>query len=50
LTFFTFTSNSFSTASLICGFVAFFATRKTTLFYSHARAAFSVMTGALITS
>src|SRR5215218_6382687 len=50
LTLFTLTSNSFSTASLICGFVASSRTLKTTLFCSDRAVAFSVMTGLTITS
>src|SRR5262249_1260485 len=45
LTCLTLTSNSFSTASLICGLVACGATRKTTWLRSEAIVAFSVMTG-----
>jgi hypothetical protein len=50
LTLLTLTSNSFSTASLICGFVACFATLKVTLLCSDAMVAFSVITGAMMTS
>src|ERR687889_707871 len=50
LTLFTLTSKSFSTASLICGFVASSRTLKTTLFCSDRVVAFSVMTGLTITS
>ena len=49
-TLLTLTSNSFSTASLICGLVALPATLNTTLLCSEAVVAFSVMTGATITS
>ena len=50
LTLFTLTSNSFSTAVLICGLVAVEATLNTTLLCSDAVVAFSVMTGDRITS
>ena len=49
-TLLTFTSNSFSTASLICGLVACFATLNITWFCSEPSVAFSVMTGEMITS
>jgi len=49
-TLLTFTSNSFSTASLICGLVAASVTLNTTLLCSEALVAFSVITGAMITS
>ena len=45
LTLFTLTSKSFSTASLICGLVAWRATLKMTWLRSDATVAFSVMTG-----
>jgi len=41
----TLTSNSFSTASLICGLVAVRATLNTNLLCSEAMVAFSVITG-----
>jgi hypothetical protein len=44
-TLLTLTSNSFSTASLICGLVALLATLNTTLLCSDAIVAFSVTTG-----
>ena len=50
LTLLTLTSNSFSTASLICGLVALRATLNTTLLCSDAVVAFSVITGAMMTS
>ena len=50
LTLLTLTSNSRSTASLICGLVALIATLNTTLLNSDALVAFSVMSGATITS
>ena len=50
LTLFTLTSNSFSTASLICGLVAVRATLNITWFCSEAIVAFSVMTGEMMTS
>jgi hypothetical protein len=50
LTLLTLTSNSFSTASLICGLVALPATLKITWLRSEASVAFSVMTGETITS
>jgi hypothetical protein len=49
-TLLTFTSNSFSTASLICGLVACFATLNITWLCSEPSVAFSVMTGEMITS
>ena len=45
LTLLTLTSNSLSTASLICGLVAVMATLNTTLLNSDALVAFSVMSG-----
>jgi hypothetical protein len=45
LTLFTLTSNSFSTASLICGLVALRATRNSTWLRSDRLVAFSVMIG-----
>ena len=50
LTLLTLTSKSFSTASLICGLVACSATLNITWLCSEASVAFSVMTGAMITS
>ena len=50
LTAFTFTPKTASTASLICGLVADFATWKTTAPASEAIVAFSVITGLTMTS
>jgi hypothetical protein len=50
LTLLTLTSKSFSTASLIWGLVACLATLNITWPCSEASVAFSVMTGAMITS
>ncbi len=50
LTALTLTPNSASTAALISGFVALFATLKTTLFSSEARLYFSVIAGLTIVS
>src|SRR5438552_18968675 len=50
LTLLTLTSNSFSTASLICGLVAFLATLNITWLRSEASVAFLVLTDDFITT